>query len=86
MIMMLLMCISLGAIFSYVTIKIKNCMYAAIMHGVVNVIGEVPVFMTYHFQSGLLGPNPTGLIGMSFFIIVALILLAKMNVKCCNID
>ena len=37
-------------------------------------------------QSGLLGPNPTGLIGMSFFIIVALVMLAKMNVKCCNID
>ena len=42
--------------------------------------------MTYHFQSGLLGPNPTGLIGMSFFIIVVLVMLAKMNVKCCNID
>lgn len=37
-------------------------------------------------QSGLLGPNPTGLIGMSFFIIVALVMLAKMNVKWCNID
>ena len=54
-------------------------MYAAIMHGVVNVIGEIPVFCSVSLKSGLLGPNPTGLVSMSFLIILALILFVRLG-------
>ncbi len=69
--MMMLTCIVLGVIFSYVTIKTGNCMYAAIVHGVVNVIGELPVYFSKDLSSGLLGPNPTGFLTMIPLIVLA---------------
>lgn len=78
MILMMLVCIVMGILFSYVTIKTGNCMYAAIMHGVVNVIGEIPVFCSVSLKSGLLGPNPTGLVSMIFLIIAAVVFYAKL--------
>lgn len=81
MIMMVLLCVVLGIIFSYFTIRTKNCMYAAIMHGVVNFIGELPVFMTFRMESTLLGPNPTGIIGLTFLIVLAIVLFAIIGEK-----
>lgn len=75
MLVMMLMCMVLGVILSYVTIKSKNCMYAGIIHGVVNIAAEVPVFLSLSGQSGLLGPNLTGLIGMLGLIVYAAVLL-----------
>ena len=72
-------CIVLGIIFSYVTLKTGNCMYAAIMHGVVNIIAEIPVFCSVSMKSGLLGPNPTGLLSMTFLIIMAIFLFFKLE-------
>ena len=79
MAMMMLVCIVLGIMFSYVTLKTKNCMYAAIMHGVINIIGEIPVFCSVSLKSGLLGPNPTGLLPMSFLIVAAVILFVRLG-------
>lgn len=79
MALMMLLCIVMGIIFSYVTLKTGNCMYAAIMHGVVNVIGEIPVFCSASLKSGLLGPNPTGLLSMTFLILLAIILYQKLG-------
>ncbi len=79
MILMLIVCVVLGILFSYITIRTGNCMYAAIMHGVVNVIGELPVYMTHDMINGLLGPNPTGLLAMSFLAVFAILLLIKMK-------
>lgn len=79
MLMMILVCMVLGTLFSYVTIRTGNCMYAAIMHGVVNIIGEMPVLLTYDLNPTLLGPNPTGIIGMSFLLIVAVFSLLKLK-------
>lgn len=79
MAMMMLVCIVMGIIFSYVTLKTGNCMYAAIMHGVVNIIGEIPVFCSVSLKSGLLGPNPTGLVSMTFLIIMAVFLYFKLE-------
>ena len=79
MAMMCLICVVLGILFSYVTIRTGNCMYSAIMHGAVNVIGEIPVFLTYDMESNLLDPNPTGLIGVSFLTIFAVVVLLKMK-------
>lgn len=77
MALMMLVCMALGIAFSYVTLKTKNCMYAAIMHGVVNVIGEIPVFCSISIKNGLLGPNPTGLLSMVFLIILAVVLFIR---------
>ena len=79
MALMMLICIAMGVIFSYVTLKTGNCMYAAIMHGVVNIIGEIPVFCSVSLKSGLLGPNPTGLLSMSFLIIMAIFIYFKLG-------
>ena len=81
MLMMVLVCVVLGIIFSYITIRTENCMYAAIMHGVINVIGELPVFMTPHMESTLLGPNPTGVIGLMFLIVLAIALFVMLKSK-----
>jgi len=81
MLMMVIACVVLGVIFSYVTIRTENCMYAAIMHGAVNVIGEFPVFMTHRLESGLLGPNPTGALGLSLLFAFAVVLFLKLKPK-----
>ena len=79
MIMMMVTCIALGVIFSYVTIKTENCMYAAIAHGAANVIGELPVYFSVDLSNGLLGPNPTGLLTMLPLIVFAVICFAKLG-------
>ena len=79
--MMIITCVVLGVLLSYVTIKTGNCMYAAIIHGVVNVIGELPVYFSVDMTSGLLGPNPTGIITMLPLIIAAIICFLKLGKK-----
>jgi len=74
MAMMMLVCMTIGVICSYVMVQSNNVMYSAMIHGVVNVIGEIPVFISVSHKSGLLGPNPTGLIGMSGLILCAVIM------------
>lgn len=68
----------MGMICSYVMVCSNNVMYPAIIHGVVNVIGEIPVFLSASGKNGLLGPNPTGLISMSGLILCAIIMLIKL--------
>ncbi len=77
--MMMLTCIVLGIILSYVTIKTENCVYAAIVHGVVNVIGELPVCFSNNLNNGLLGPNPTGLLTMLPLIALAVLCFLKLG-------
>ena len=64
---------------SYITIQTGNCMYAAIMHGVVNVIGELPVCMTHDMENGLLGPNPTGALSMVFLAVFSILLFVRLE-------
>ena len=78
MLMMMLVCVTMGIICSYVMVCSGNVMYSAIIHGVVNVVGEIPVFVSVSGKNGLLGPNPTGLISMSGLILCAIIMLIKL--------
>lgn len=78
MLMMMLVCVTMGIICSYVMVRSNNVMYPAIIHGVVNVIGEIPVFISVSGKNGLLGPNPTGLISMSGLTLCAIIMLIKL--------
>lgn len=75
---MILFCMTIGIYMSFVTLKTNNCMYAAIIHGAVNIIGETPIFISLSTQSVLLGPNPSGVIGMSVLLIGAILLLFKL--------
>lgn len=74
MALMMLVCMVLGVIMSYITIKTRNCMYAAIIHGAVNVIAEIPVCLSYTMKNGLLGPNPTGLVTLLPLIVLSAVL------------
>lgn len=77
MLMMVFVCVILGIVFSYTTIKTENCMFAAIMHGAINIIGELPVYLTYDMENGILGPNPTGLITISFLLVFSVFIFIK---------
>ena len=79
--MMILMCVVLGILLSYVTIKTENCMYAAVMHGAVNVIGELPVCFSTDMTNGLLGPNPTGILTMLPLIVLSAFCFMKLSDK-----
>ena len=76
--MMILVCVVLGTWLAYVTLRSGSILPAAILHGAGNVIGVLPGLVALLGVSPLLGPNPTGLIGMSGLILGAVILLWKM--------
>ena len=76
--MMTLFCIIIGVYMSFVTLRTSNRMYISIIHGAVNIIGETPIFVSLSTPSVLLGPNPSGIIGMSMLLIVAVVLLIKL--------
>lgn len=75
-ILMMLVCVTVGIFCSYVMVRSGNVMYSAVIHGVVNVIGEIPVLASVSHESGLLGPNPTGIIGLAGLLAGAVILFA----------
>lgn len=77
-IMMVFVTIVLGIWLSYITLRTKNCMYAAIIHGAADVIGEVGTWVSLSTKSSLLGPTTAGVIGLSFLIIGAVILFFKL--------
>lgn len=77
--MMTLVCVVLGTWLAYVTVQTKSILPAVLLHGASNVIGEMAAFVSFLSVSPLLGPTPTGLIGMSGLLIGAAILLWKMS-------
>ncbi len=74
-------CFVLGVFFSYVTLKTRSCLPAAIAHGALNgmasislmVMPAVPQFNPF------VGPIPTGILGGSALLVCALILLIVMK-------
>jgi len=79
--MMTLVCIILGTWLAYVTIQSQSILPAVIFHGAGNVIGELPVFVSFLSISPLVGPNPTGIVGMSALMLGTIFLFAKMSGK-----
>ena len=78
MLMMVLALVVWGTWIAYVTIQSQSILPVCILHGAGNVIGEMAAFVSFFSISPLLGPNPTGLIGMSGLLVGAVILLWKM--------
>lgn len=77
-IMMVFVTIVLGTWMSYITLKTHNCMYAAIIHGAADIIGEAGAWISLSTKSSLLGPLPTGIIGLLFLLVGAVILFIRM--------
>ena len=75
-IMFLILCICSCICLSYITLKTGNCLYASIFHGAFNVISDLQITSDV-FKKSLLGPSPTGLIGMSVFILLAAYIFIK---------
>lgn len=80
--MMILFCMTLSVLMSYVTIKSNNCMYAALIHGTVNIVGETGIFISLQTQDTLLGPNPIGIIGLSVLILLSIITFFNLPKEC----
>ena len=77
--MLTLVCVVLGTWLAYVTVQSESILPAVLLHGASNVIGEMAAFVSFLSVSPLMGPNPTGLIGMSGLLLGAAILLWKMS-------
>lgn len=73
--MMILFCVTIGTLFSYLTIKTKSCIPSVIGHGALNSVASVGIVFTNDGGKMLLGPSITGLISMIPAIITAVIVL-----------
>lgn len=71
--MMMIVCISMGIWMSYTMIKTGNCMYSAIIHGAFNVAADIQI-LSATVNRPLLGPAPTGIMGMSIILLISILL------------
>ena len=77
--MMIVFATSVGVFLSYLTIKTKSIIPACISHGVINALREAPLFICVSNYNALLGPKPSGIIGMSGFLVTGIILTLCIN-------
>lgn len=77
--MMIVFASSVGVFLSYLTIKTKSIIPACISHGVINALREAPLFICVSNYNALLGPKPSGIIGMSGFLVTGIILTLCIN-------
>jgi uncharacterized protein len=75
---MIIFCIVLGTIFSYVTIKTNSCIPAIFAHGSINSIAAVGIYYSVDGGNPFIGPSPTGIIGGLGFIVVAIVIAIKL--------
>ena len=75
MLMMIVFATSVGVFLSYLTIKTKSIIPASISHGVINALREAPLFICVSNYNALLGPKPSGIIGMSGFLVMGIVLM-----------
>ena len=78
---MCVFCIVVGTLFSYITLKAKSCWPAVLAHGMLNGTASIGVLfladpMVY---DRFVGPVPTGIIGASSYIVVAVWIMYKMR-------
>ena len=74
--MMVLFATSIGIFLSYLTLKSRSIFPACIAHGAINAIREAPLLICLDTYNALLGPKPSGLIGMTGFLILGAVILA----------
>lgn len=74
-------CIVMGIIFSYITLRSGSCIPAILAHGALNSIASTGIYFTIDGGNPFVGPAPTGIIGASPFIVVAVIMLVALLKK-----
>jgi membrane protease YdiL (CAAX protease family) len=78
-VMMVIVCLVLGIWLSQVTISTQSVIPAAILHGALNLVGEWPALVAFVGFNPLLGPNPTGIIGLSGLAVGAVFILIQIR-------
>jgi membrane protease YdiL (CAAX protease family) len=77
MLAMVLFCVVIGTLLSWLTLKEGSLWPAVIGHGAINGIAALGLVAQKGAPASLLGPAPTGIIGGLFFMLFALALLFK---------
>ncbi len=68
-------CIVMGIMLSYVAMKTKSCIPAALGHGALNSIAGLGIYFTKDGGNPFVGPTPTGIVGAIPFIVAAIAIL-----------
>ena len=79
--MMVLFAATVGVLLTYLVNKTNSIIPSCIAHGAINAIREAPLFICLLGNNALLGPKPSGIIGMSGFLIIGIVLLVKTKKK-----
>lgn len=77
--MMIVFCVFIGIVFSYLSMKSNSCIPAVIGHGAMNAVASIGIVFTANGGKTLFGPSITGIISMIPTIITAVILLALLR-------
>lgn len=77
--MMCLFCTVLGVFLSYITLKTGSCIPAVLAHGAINGFAAIGIYLTTDGGNPFVGPAPTGIIGLTPFLIVAVIMVTNLR-------
>ncbi len=75
--MMVVFATVIGIWFSDLTIRTNSVIAASVAHGALNAVREAPLFISVMGVNTLLGPKPSGIIGMAGLILLAVIILIR---------
>ena len=71
----------LGVFMSYLTLRSGSIWPACVAHGAVNAVREAPLLICAAGYNALLGPKPSGIIGMAGFIVLGGVLMFRLDKK-----
>ena len=71
---MCMFCIVFGIFLSYVTIRTKSCLPAAIAHAAMNGVASAGLLFTATGGNPFVGPAPTGIVGGIGFVVAAIVI------------
>lgn len=77
--MMVVFATVIGIFLSYLTMSSGSIWPACIAHGAVNAVREAPLLICAVNHNVLLGPKPSGIVGMAGFIVLGAVLLARLG-------
>ena len=81
LLMMVVFATVLGVFMSYLTLRSGSIWPACVAHGAVNAVREAPLLICAAGYNALLGPKPSGLIGMAGFIVLGGVLMFRLDKK-----
>lgn len=79
--MMVVFATVLGVFMSYLTLRSGSVWPACVAHGAVNAVREAPLLICVVGYNALLGPKPSGIIGMAGFIVLGGVLMLRLDKK-----